>query len=162
MKEQEFRLFYEANYRAVYHYLLSLTKNPADAEDLTQEAFLKYEKKYFSSLQEGSAYMLLCRIGKNQWLNQLRKEQRQVTAELDQLASEENMEESILDRQHAIQIHEFVHQLKEPYKEVFLLRVFGELSFQQIAKLFGKSESWAKMTFYRGKKMVMEKMEEKG
>ena len=44
-----------------------------------------------------------------------------------------------------------LHQLPEPYKEVFSLRVFGELPFAQIGELFGKTDSWARVIFYRAK-----------
>ena len=53
-----------------------------------------------------------------------------------------------------------LHRLKEPYREVFTLRVLGELHFRDIADLFGKSESWAKVTFYRAKDKLIEDMEE--
>ena len=49
----------------------------------------------------------------------------------------------------------------EPYKEVFQLRVFGELSFSQIAAIFGKTESWARVTYHRAKLKIQERMDEK-
>lgn len=49
--------------------------------------------------------------------------------------------------------------MKEPYKEVFTLRIFGELSFSDIGELFGKSDSWARVTFHRARLMIREKME---
>ena len=49
--------------------------------------------------------------------------------------------------------------MKEPYKEVFSLRVLGELSFSEIAELFGKSDSWARVTFHRARMMIKEEME---
>ena len=58
-----------------------------------------------------------------------------------------------------MKIHRHLHHLNEPYKEVFMLRVLGELKFQEIAGLFGKSESWAKVTFYRAKDKLIELME---
>ena len=62
------------------------------------------------------------------------------------------------DKETAFQVHKVLHRLAEPYKEVFSLRVFGELSFSDISDLFGKSESWARVTYYRAKKMIVEKM----
>ena len=53
-------------------------------------------------------------------------------------------------------IHQILHDMKEPYKEVFTLRVFGELSFKQIAKLFGKTENWAAVTFHRAKLKIID------
>ena len=59
-------------------------------------------------------------------------------------------------------IHKILHEIKEPYKEVFTLRVFGELSFSDIARLFSKSEEWARVTYHRARKMINEKMREDG
>lgn len=51
-----------------------------------------------------------------------------------------------------------LHELDEPYKEVFMLAVFAGLSLTDISKLFGKSESWARVTFYRAKQKISERM----
>ena len=66
------------------------------------------------------------------------------------------MEDSIIERETSLQIHRILHSLDEPYKEVFSLRVFGQLSFRDIADLFGKTESWARVTYHRAKNMIAE------
>ena len=71
-----------------------------------------------------------------------------------------SMFELLADKEQAMRIHASLHRLKEPYREVFTLRVLGELHFRDIADLFGKSESWAKVTFYRAKDKLIEDMEE--
>lgn len=63
-----------------------------------------------------------------------------------------------VDKEQAIKIHRILHDLPEPYKEVFTLRVFGELRFGQIADIFGKTESWARVTYHRARMMIMDKM----
>ena len=65
----------------------------------------------------------------------------------------------LADKELAFSVHKFLHNMKEPYKEVFSLRVFGELPFEKIGELFGKSDSWARVTFYRAKKQIAEYME---
>ena len=57
---------------------------------------------------------------------------------------------------------QFLHNMEEPYKEVFNLRVFGELSYEKIGTLFQKSSGWVRVTFYRAKKKIEEYMEEQG
>ena len=59
----------------------------------------------------------------------------------------------------ALQVHMVLHRLSEPYKEVFSLRVFGELSFGTISSLFGKSESWARVTYHRACKKIREELD---
>ena len=67
--------------------------------------------------------------------------------------------ENLIDEEQAFLIHQFLHTMEEPYKEVFNLRVFGELSYEKIGMLFGKSSGWARVTFYRAKKKIEEYME---
>ena len=62
------------------------------------------------------------------------------------------------DKETAFQVHKVLHRLAEPYKEVFSLRVFGELSFTTISSLFGKSESWARVTYHRACKKIREEL----
>ena len=69
------------------------------------------------------------------------------------------MEESLADADTSLRIHRVLHNLDEPYKEVFQLRVFGELSFKEIGSIFGKTETWARVTFHRARMMVKERME---
>lgn len=64
-----------------------------------------------------------------------------------------------IDKEQAIKIHKVLHDLSEPYKEVFTLRVFGELKFAQIAEIFGKTESWARVTYHRARLLIMEKVQ---
>jgi RNA polymerase sigma factor (sigma-70 family) len=70
-----------------------------------------------------------------------------------------DLTERFADEETAFRIHQYLHEMKEPYKEVFSLRVFGELSFEKIALLFGKSPSWARVVFYRAKMQIREYME---
>ena len=75
------------------------------------------------------------------------------------LISQTSFTSKIVDEESALLVHQFLHQMREPYKEVFTLRVFGELPFEQIAALFGKTPNWARVTFYRAKKEIIEYME---
>ena len=65
-----------------------------------------------------------------------------------------------LDKETAFRVHKVLHKLSEPYKEVFSLRVFGELSFSDISDLFGKSESWARVTYHRACKKIREELDD--
>lgn len=75
------------------------------------------------------------------------------------IISDENIEEQFADKETAYAIHKVLHKLSEPYKEVFWLRIFGELSFAQIGELFSKTESWARVTYYRAKIMIKEELQ---
>ena len=71
----------------------------------------------------------------------------------------DTIEEQIINRSDAMRIHLLLHNLAEPYKEVFMLRVFGELSFKQIARIFQKTDNWACVTYHRARNKILEQME---
>ena len=57
----------------------------------------------------------------------------------------------LVDQDAAFTVHQCLHTLDEPYKEVFSLRVFGELPFERIGLIFGHNAAWARVTYYRAK-----------
>ena len=126
--ESDFELLYRAQVQSIYRYALALTHNPALAEELTQEAFVR-----------------------------LRRDGR--TQELTELADDSRFEEHLADQDAALQLHRILHQLPEHYKEVFSLRVFGQLSCTQIAQVFGRSENWVRVTFCRAKLKIRAQLE---
>ena len=77
----------------------------------------------------------------------------------EDIPSGESMEERLLTKESAFEIHRILHRLEEPYKEVFSLRTFGELPFRQIGDLFGKTESWARVTYHRAKLKIKEELQ---
>ena len=153
-----------AEYSAVYHYVLSLCRNEAEASDITQEAFLKALSAKESFSGESSLYTWLCAIAKRLWLNQCKKQGREVSEEdlFADRASDKDTEESLIKKDTLLSVHKILHSMNEPYKEVFSLRVFGELSFSDIAQLFSKSESWARVTYHRARKMINEELRKDG
>ena len=76
------------------------------------------------------------------------------------LESQEEFESALAEKEQAMVVHKVLHILDEPYKEVFTLRVFGELSFAQIAELFQKTESWARVTFHRARLKIIQQVKE--
>ena len=154
-----------AEYEAVYRYVLCLCRDETVAKDITQETFLKAMKGADSFGGDSSLYTWLCAIAKRTWLNTVKKQGREAFSEFpEDMCDEGEMspEEKIAEKDTAMYIHRIVHQLEEPYKEVFSLRVFGELSFSEIADLFSKTDSWARVTYHRAKKTITEKMRKDG
>ncbi len=78
----------------------------------------------------------------------------------EEISDSEDIAKKTEDKDSVFRTHQILHQMEEPYKEVFQLRVFGELSFAQIGQLFGKSESWARVTYYRAKNKIRDKLDE--
>ncbi len=154
-----------AEYEAVYRYVLSLCRDEMQAQDITQETFLKAMKAKDSFESKSSLYTWLCAIAKRKWLNICKKQSRETlsgTVPEQEKTADKSVEMLISEKDTAMHIHRVLHQLKEPYKEVFTLRVFGELSFGEIARLFMKTESWARVTYHRAVKSINEKMRKDG
>ena len=155
-----FEEVYEEYFQDVQLFLTALCKNAQLAEELTAQTFFKALQKLHTFRGDCDIRTWLCRIGKNEWLTYCRKQRITVPLENVVIPSPQiPMEEQLDDAREAMRIHKLLHRLPEPYKEVFSLRVFGELSFQQIGEVFGKSQNWACVTYHRARQKIMDMME---
>ena len=155
----DFEQIYKAYYIQVFSYVMTFSGNPEEAEEVTQKAFFKALLSIEKFRGESSHYTWLCAIAKNIYLDKKRDEQKHRRSVLSEKDTSVNIEEGLEDKDTALRIHRILHQMEEPYKEVFQLRVFGELSFSDIGNLFGKTESWARVTFHRAKIKIKDKLE---
>ena len=126
------------------------------AEDVMSEAFLKAIKAGPTFQGKCSAKVWLCQIAKNTYYDYLRKHTRTMEPLPESLPDERNFELELLDKAETLKIHKYLHRLETSYKEVFSLRIFSELSFAEIGEIFGKTEGWARVTFYRAKSKMRE------
>ncbi len=158
----DYEKLYNSYYMQVYSYVISLCKNRERAEEITQTTFFKAVSTKAEFKGKSDEMTWLCAIAKNLYYDELRKEQHLANlSDIADLPSSVNIEQTIADSDMAFRIHLVLHKLDEPYKEVFQLRVFGELSFAQIATIFGKTETWARVTYHRAKLKIQERLEEK-
>ena len=157
-----FEVIYSEHFDSVYRFVFSLCRNQAFAEEITQETFYKALENLDKFDGRCRLYVWLCQIAKNTYFSYLKKQNRNIAAsEIDSLTQPGlNVEDAFLDRDAAWQLHKLLHQLQEPYKEVFSLRIFGELSFAQIGNLFNKTDSWARLIFYRAKMELRRRLDE--
>lgn len=153
---------YQTYYMDVYSYIMTVIKDAGLSEELTQETFYRAMKSEFQG--NSSELTWLCAIAKNLCADEFRKRKKE--AAFDEEAPDSTgqnrqagIEYSVISRMENLQIHIALHQLEEPYREVFSLRVFGELSFRDIGMVFGKTENWARVTYHRGKLKLQEKLE---
>lgn len=152
-------------YEAVYRYVLTLCQDETEAQDLTQETFLKALRAANRFDGDSSLYTWLCAIAKNLWRNQCKKQAREQPLACvpdTQPSTDPPLEQQAAEKDASLRIHRALHALQEPYKEVFSLRVFGQLSFAEIADLFCKTESWARVTYYRARKRLNEAIRKEG
>ena len=161
MKEKEFEAIYRDYFDLVYRYALAMTRDVHAAEELTQETFFKAMQALDSFRGDSSIRTWLCGIAKNAFLSDRRRKRPQPLDELPERADEADGPENLaLQKEERLRILRALHALPEPYKEVFSLRVFGQLRFQEIAELFGKTENWACVVYHRARGKLNAKMEE--
>ncbi len=139
----------------VFKYLMSLTMDPDLSEELTQETFYKAFRGIDEFDGKNKMSTWLCQIAKNSYFSHYNKEKRKHEFDLGgKTESIVEIEDELMKAHNTISLHRIIRTLEEPYKEVFYLRFFGELSYQQISEILGKSESWARVTFYRAKEKI--------
>ncbi len=157
----EFEQIYKLYFKDVFLYLRSLSATTQIAEEIAQETFVKAWKSIESYDGRKDIRAWLFTIARNTYYTHCRKEKLYADYEVGENQPETSVEfvQRLADKELAFSVHKFLHNMKEPYKEVFSLRVFGELPFEKIGELFGKSDSWARVTFYRAKKQIAEYME---
>lgn len=158
----EFEVIYKEHFQDVYKYILSICMNESLAEEITQEAFYKALNHFDSFDGRCRLYVWLCQIAKNTLFTYQKKQKRQSDAYQDSVLPDTTitLEANLIERENICQLLELIKQLKDPYREVFLLRVIGELSFSRIGTLFGKSDSWARLVYYRAKMEVRREFDE--
>lgn len=155
----EFGEIYRTLFPQVYRYLLALCRDPELAEELTQETFFQGIQHIEAFRGECRLYVWLCQIGKRQyfsWLRRQRSRRRRIRRR-ERIGPWTRKQSGWNGRpqRNAAGLEE----MEEPYREVFSLRVFGELSFRQIAQLFGKTESWARVTYHRARLKLKEEIQ---
>jgi len=155
----DFEKLFSDNRDFVFKYLMKLTRDTSLAQELTQETFFRAYMNYAGLRKKEKVSVWLCQIAKNAffaWYNEHKKidslEKTVCNAELN------NIEEAFIQKELYEKALVCLHELEEPYKEVFMLSVYGGFSLKDISKIFGKSESWARVTFYRAKQKLLERM----
>lgn len=160
MSDESFDEIYRQYFDPVYRYVLSLCLDQQQAEELTQETFFRALQAIDGFRGESSLKTWLCAIARRLVLSERRRRTPVALEELGELRDEApDPEEQAMVRADALRLHRLLHELPEPYREVFSLRVFAQLSFREIGALFGKTENWACVVFHRARMKIRDKEE---
>lgn len=154
---------YAEHGQTVFKYLMCLCGDPELAQDLTQDTFCKAIQSVHRFNGSCKVSTWLCQIAKHLWYQELDKRKRRKITHLeedDNLASDASVEEFVLLKMEKLELFKKIHMLGDVEKEVVLYRITGELSFKEIGEILGKSENWARVTFYRAKQKLLSFMEE--
>lgn len=152
--EKDFEEIYNQYFKDVYKFIYSICRNEHVAEEVTQETFFKALKNIDKYNGQCKFYVWLCQIAKNTYFTIYKKNSR--NEELSEVMLEDNLLEKMIDKESALEVYKQIHLLEEPYKEIFYLRTFCDLSFKEIAIIYEKQENWARIIYYRAKIKVRE------
>ena len=158
----EFETLFREKQPFVYRYLVKLTQDAALAEELTQETFFRAYMNYSGLRDKDKASVWLCQIAKNAYFTWYNEQKKRGTLPENADGEAKSLEEAFERRELSGKALACLHALEEPYKEVFMLSVFGGFSLKVVSAIFGKSESWARVTFYRARQKLMERMNQHG
>ena len=155
----DFEKLFNENREFIFKYLMKMTRDISLSEELTQETFFRAYMNYASLRNKEKASVWLCQIAKNTyfvWYNEQKK--KDTFDNLETVNDGKNIEDVFIQKELSQKALICLHELEEPYKEVFMLSVFGGFSLKDISSIFEKSESWARVTFYRAKQKLLERM----
>ena len=144
--------------------MLQLSGDEHVAEEVTSDTFFKAISSIDSFRGDCQMRVWLCQIAKNTYYSYLKK--NRIAVSLDEPAvqsipdTDVPIEIQLSDKEDAKLIRMILHDMSEPYKEVFMWRVFGELSFKEIGTLYGKTDNWACVTYHRARRMIQSRLEE--
>lgn len=160
----EFEEIYRTYFKPVYLYVMRLCGNEHIAEEITSETFFKAINSIDGFRGDCELRVWLYQIAQNTYYSYLKKNKRVSSIDepdLQNIAAADDLIDTQIGKQEDTrQIRKLLHELSEPYKEVFMWRVFGELSFKEIGGLYGKSDNWACVTYHRARKMIQRGLEE--
>lgn len=156
-----FQEVYEQYGKKVYRFLLTLTRDEGLAEELLQETF--YQAFLHIDQFEGrsSLYTWLCQIGKNAWLKECRRSKRFVEEPWEKLKlaeGESPPEVQYIQKEDFYRVRQAIYNLEEPYKNVFILHAYAGVKLKEIAIYYRKSESWARVTYYRARQQIIQEV----
>lgn len=157
----EIEKIYRDYFYDIFRFLLALSENESLSEELTQETFVKVLKNIdqFDGRKDIRAWLFT--IARNTYYRHCRRNSIFVGEEfLDNIQDPAPQTvDLIIERENIERIEYNACKLQEPYRQVFNLRIYGNLSFEQIGNLHGKSAGWARVTYYRARKMIQSKMD---
>lgn len=161
----DFEQIYRDYFEDVFRYIRRLSGDEQLAEEITSDTFFKAMRAIDRFRGDCDIRVWLCQIAKNCYYNHQKRARR--TDSLDEIeipdaVGSDEMEQRLIMAEDAVKLRMLLHEIPDPYREVFMWRVFAELNFKQIGQIFGKTDNWACVTYHRARKMIKDRMEADG
>ena len=157
---QNIEEIYKEYSTTVYKYLFCLTQNKDISEELTQETFALAVEDIKKFRGECKLSVWLCQIAKHLWYKELKKKKKNVNISFEEIKDtvldDESLEETICEKEEKLKLFKDMQKLDEKSREVMYLRMVGNLSYEEIGEVLGKTANWTRVTFYRAKQKIRE------
>ena len=151
---QNMEEIYKQYSQTVFKYIFCLTDNKELAEDITQETFVIAVQRIDSFKGNCKLSVWLCQIAKYLWYKELKKDKHLKLEDFTDIEDCSNIEDSFLEKEDRLHFFKYLQNLDASTKDVMYLRLMGNLSFNEIAEILGKTSNWARVTYYRGKQKL--------
>lgn len=151
--------FYRNNYAVVYGYLLSLCGDRHLAEELTAAVFLKAVEKIHTYNPQYKPSTWLCTIARNLYINECKHQKHTLPLTEELPCTAPSPETLYIQKEQALLVISTAQKLPPEQRRILFLRLQG-MSFRSIAQALGKSENWARVTYFRAKSKILSEMEE--
>ena len=152
------KTIYEQYAILIKKYIFRITQDMDLAEDIMQETFVVAITQINKFRGDCDIFVWLCSIAKKILYKKTKKDNWSSFITIDDLnlSDDKLLEEQLITNDNKLKLFETLQKLDSYTREVMYLRLTGELTFKEIGQILHKSESWAKVTFFRGKEKIKE------
>lgn len=159
---EDFDMIYSVHGKTVYSFLYSLSHDKNLSEELMQETMFRAIMHIDKFRGDCKLSVWLCNIAKNLYYEWYNKNKKTIPIEEASIPTgdEKDISLDLADKDTAWRILDLLHKLDDPHKEVFMLHALGDVPLRDISRLFNKSDSWARVIYYRAKNMIIEELKE--
>jgi RNA polymerase sigma-70 factor (ECF subfamily) len=152
-------IFFKGDYQRIFRYIMSMVHDTAEAEDLTQDTFLRAYRRRDTLRDEGAQTAWLYRIATHVSLDRLRQYARRAPKEsyddIDQVDIPEpdapSLQRTIERDEMSGCVQSYLNSLPDSYRAVILLHDMHELTASEIANLLGESLANVKIRLHRAR-----------
>lgn len=147
----QFGRLYDRYIKKIYNFIYYKTNHRETAEDLTSQTFIKaMEKINQFNLAKGTFSAWLYQIARNTVIDNYRKSKPSVDInDVWDLQTDDDIQRDIDAVNKLREVDQYLQQLKPQQREIVILRVWENLSYQEIAEIIGKTSDSCKMMFFR-------------
>ena len=166
---EDFQQLYDLFSRPIFNFVLRLIGSVSEAEDLTQDTFLKVHSQLEKLRQPSQFRFWIYRIARNEVYQRLRQAKRTSLASLDdeeagyhEFLSDDsaspNPERRLLSSEMGQVVGRTLQAMRPKYRDVFVLAVFEKISYQEISRIVGRSLLSVKTDIYRARLQVKQQL----